>query len=198
VTITDNADDQINLLVFNASADTDADGATGGELICEYSIFNSDSLGTENSAIGAGRSIFVTSTYGYPYPAVPEGVGDAVPESAEFVGGIVRIDVRSDATGCDLIWENQVRSTAVPKLSISDERIYTVALDGSDEGYYFTVVDPDTGDVVASTKVGTSVLHDTLQMAGNMGADKVYWQGTLSGILRIYPARSLVSGKFLE
>ncbi len=97
-----------------------------------------------------------------------------------------------------LIWQNEVRSTAVPKLSISDERIYTVALDGSDEGYYFTVVDPDTGDVVASTKVGTSVLHDTLQMAGNMGADKVYWQGTLSGILRIYPARSLVSGKFLE
>lgn len=196
VTITDNADEQMNLLVFDAGVDSPDRGGRGGELVCQIGAFEPEASGTENSAIAVGNSVFVASTYGYPYPAVPEGAGPAVPETAFFSGGMSRIDVREDRSGCDLIWQNSVRSSAVPKLSVPDELIYTVERQNSNEAdlggtfdtYHFTAIDPFTGDVVRQTGVGKIALQDTLQMAGNIGTDGVFWQGTLSGILRIAPA----------
>lgn len=189
VMITDNADEQINLLVFRAGADS-----SGGEIICRHPLFAAGASGTENSAIGIGRTVIAASTYGYPYPAVPEGAGSAVPESADFRGGMVRVDIRPDASGCELIWENDLKSCAVPKLSIADELIYTVErrsassiLKGGFDSYHFTAVDPESGAVVRQNKMGSTTLRDTLQMAGNIGDDGVYWQGTLSGIARIAP-----------
>ncbi len=189
VTITDNTDEKISLLVFDAGADSD-----GGRLICQHQLFDEGASGTENSAIGFGRSVFVASTYGYPYPAVPEGAGLAVPESAEFKGGVVRIDVRPDESGCDLIWQNDLKSCAVPKLSLADELIYTVErrfaasiFKGAFDSYHFTAVDPDSGAVIRQQEMGSTTLRDTLQMAGNIGAGGVYWQGTLGGITRIAP-----------
>lgn len=189
VTITDNADDEISLLVFDAGGD-----AFGGELICRHRLFGEGSSGSENSAIGIGRSVFVASTYGYPYPAVPEGAGPAVPKTADFKGGMARIDVRLDETGCDLVWENDLRSAAVPKLSIADELIYTVerrkaflSVKGIVDSYHFTAVDAHSGDVEKQKMIGHTILRDTLQMAGNIGDDGVYWQGTLGGVSRIAP-----------
>lgn len=186
VTITDNADNALNLLVMDAD---------DGTVICEQPIFGTGATGTENSAIGIGNSVIVASTYGYPYPAVPEGAGPAVPESADFVGGMVRVDVRQDESGCDLIWENDVRSAAVPKLHTPEELIYTVergaTLGGNStsiiDTYHFTVIDPYTGSLLQQTFLGATTLDDTLQMAGNAGHNGVYWQGTLSGIKRISP-----------
>jgi hypothetical protein len=37
------------------------------------------------------------------------------------------------------------------------------------------------------TRIGSGLFSDTLQMAGNIGINGVYWQGTLSGIVRIAP-----------
>jgi hypothetical protein len=185
VTITDNADGALNLLVFDASKVDSSEGTSSGQLLCQHPVFDENAAGTENSAIGFGASVFVASTYGYPYPALPEGAGESIPPSADFVGGMARIDIRSDRTGCDLIWENDVRSSAVPKLSLEDELIYTIERKGSGHSYYFTAVDPDTGDVPMQKSVGDTMLHNTLQMAGNIGQDGVYWQGTVGGVLRI-------------
>ncbi len=193
VTITDNADEQMSLLVFDADVDAPADGGNGGELVCQLGVFEKDASGTENSAIAFGNSIYVASTYGYPYPAVPEGAGPAVPESADFSGGMARVDVRQDRSGCDLVWQNDLRSSAVPKMSVADELIYTIErrspslidIEGAFDTYHFTVIDSHSGEVLSQIQVGGTLAHDTLQMAGNVGTDGVYWQGTLGGILRI-------------
>ena len=71
VTITDNADRQMSLLVYRAGVESSRSGNDGDRLVCKLPVFGSNASGTENSAIAAGRSIFVASTYGYPYPAVP-------------------------------------------------------------------------------------------------------------------------------
>jgi hypothetical protein len=183
VTLTDNADGRISLIVL----DTD-----DGRLVCKQPIFKAGvNSGTENSAIGIGNTVIVASTYGYPYPQLPEGAGDSIPESADFMGGMVRVDIND----CDgdpsypsgtIVWENSVRSAAVPKLSTADEYIYTVERSTSDN-YYFTVIDSDTGAVMKQTRIGSGLFSDTLQMAGNIGINGVYWQGTLSGIVRIAP-----------
>jgi hypothetical protein len=178
VMITDNADNGISLLVH----DTD-----DGSLICQQPIFASNNSGTENSAIGVGNIAIVASTYGYPYPAYPEGAGDSVPASADFIGGMVRVDVRDDRSGCDIVWQNDVRSSAVPKLHVGEELIYTVERKPGGflfDSFHFSVIDPHSGALLQQTEMGNG---DTLQMAGNCGTDGVYWQGTMFGIQRIAP-----------
>lgn len=186
--ITDNNDVQASLLVYK----TDADEA---ELICKHGLFNPGASGTENSAIGLGQSVFVASTYGYPYPKVPDGVPAANPATADFAGGMVRIDIRPDESGCDLVWQNDLRSSAVPKLSTADNLIYTVERRGLlnkpkaglADSFYFTAVDPQTGATRYQKRIGGGFFSDTLQMAGNIGPDRIYWQGTVGGMVRIAP-----------
>ena len=196
--ITDNADDGISLIVRDAEE---------GRLLCEKKIFTAGiNSGTENSAIGIGNSVIVASTYGYPYPAVPEGAGDSVPKRAGFAGGMVRVDLipceGSDTplcTDCEIVWENQVRSAAVPKLSTADGLIYTVerkSPSGKDnatlfDSYFFTVIDFETGNVLKEKVAGFGFLSDTLQMAGNFGPEGLFWQGTMTGVLRIAPKNSV-------
>jgi hypothetical protein len=183
VMITDNADSRISLIVLDAD---------DGRLVCSQPVFTADlNSGTENSAIGVGNTVIIASTYGYPYPQLPEDAGASVPDIADFIGGMVRVDVL-DCEGdpscepCSVVWENGVRSAAVPKLSTADDLVYTVERTVSDE-FYFTVVDSYTGGVVKQTLIGSGFLSDTLQMAGNIGLMGVYWQGTLSGIFRVTP-----------
>lgn len=180
--ITDNNDVQTSLLVYKTK---------GAELICQYPLFTAGSSGTENSAIGIGASVIVASTYGYPDPKVPDGV----PAKADFAAGMLRIDLHQDESGWDLVWQNSLRSSAVPKLSTADNLIYTVerrglmnkAKSGLADSFYFTALDPETGATLYQKRIGGGFFSDTLQMAGNIGKDRVYCQGTVGGIIRIGP-----------
>jgi len=193
VMITDNADFDISLIIRDTQ---------DGHLVCKQAIFTDlENSGSENSAIGIGNTAIVASTYGYPYPVLPEGAGPSNPERADFVGGMVRVDInecRDDETACspcNIVWENYVRSSAVPKISIADELIYTIERISPSGGnkttifdtYHFTVIDPETGDVLKQNQIGSGLFADTLQMAGNVGKKGVFWQGTLGGIVRIAP-----------
>ncbi|KQX65270.1 hypothetical protein [Streptomyces sp. Root1310] len=186
VAIVDNADTTVHLKVYRTS--------TGAE-ICSVPVLQaSGGPGSENSPVGAGNSIFVAGTYGYPYPAVPDGAGDAVPASADFAGGLTRVDIRADGTGCTQIWDNTLRSAAVPKLSTADHTLHTVLRDPVIPGskgtslldtYRYAQIDAETGLVNRSRSVGTGALYDTLQMAGTVAPDGAYLQGTVTGVLRI-------------
>ena len=110
---------------------------------------------------------------------------------------MVRIDMNECAEPCEpcsIIWETSIRSSAVPKLSTADELIYTVerrAPSGRSyttavDSYYFTVIDFISGEILdKSEKIHFGMFGDTLQIAGNIGKEGVYWQGTLSGVVRI-------------
>lgn len=184
--ITDNAAAQEKLIVL---------AADGGRTVCELPVLAADGSGTENSPVGYGNSVYVADTYGYPYPAVPDGAGDAVPATAPFRGGVTRVDVDADGEGCAVKWTSAVRSAAVPKLSVADGRLYTVertgvidpARTGILDRFDAVSLDSATGRVTGRHHLGTGFLFDTLQMAGNVTAGGVLWQGTVTGILRIAP-----------
>jgi len=184
--ITDNNDLQASLLVYKTES---------ADLICRHPLFEAGASGTENSAIGIGTSVIVASTYGYPYPKVPDGVPAAVPAKADFAAGMVRIDLHQDESGCAMVWQNKLRSAAVPKLSTADNLIYTVerrglmnkAKAGLADSFYFTSIDPETGATLYQKRIGGGFFSDTLQMAGNIGDEQVYWQGTVGGMIRISP-----------
>ncbi|MDG3014682.1 hypothetical protein [Speluncibacter jeojiensis] len=191
--ITDNAVPTENLIVYNS--------ATGSQ-VCTTPAIN----GTENSPIGSGNSVFVASTYGYPYPALPANAGPSRPSGAPITGGMTRIDVNPDGNGCTVKWSNNVRSSAVPRLSVADGKIYTVAREpalgggssgsaaqggfigsvgGAADSYRYTVIDASTGKVDAQQNIGTGAQLDTLQMVGTIAPGKVQYQGTVTGVLRI-------------
>ncbi|MCW2549850.1 MAG: hypothetical protein JWN96_4310, partial [Mycobacterium sp.] len=176
--ITDNAVPRENLLVYSAAT---------GEQVCKVPTVQ----GTENSPIGYGNTVYVAGTYGYPYPAVPADAGTSQPASAPFAGGLTRVDLTSD--GCRVAWNVPVRSSAVPRLSLGDNLLYTMTRelplggDGSSplDLYRYTVIDPATGAIRTSQLVGATSVFDTLQMVGSISRDRVLYQGTLTGILRV-------------
>ncbi|MET0339666.1 MAG: hypothetical protein ABW252_01625 [Polyangiales bacterium] len=184
LTIADDAEPLEQLHVFDARS---------GALHCTVPLPDPTGRGSENSPIGAGSSVWVASTYGYPYPALPAGAGASVPASAPLGGGLTRVDVRDD--GCEVVWTAAVRSAAVPKLSLPDGLIYTVertpiASDGSAgplDAYDLVAFDADSGLLRARHPLGAGALSDTMQLAGTLAPGRVIYQGTLAGILRIAP-----------
>ncbi|MCG6498673.1 hypothetical protein [Kitasatospora sp. A2-31] len=185
LTIVDNAAPTVNLLVHRVS-----DGAQ----ICSVPVLKAGGSGSENSPVAVGSTVFVASTYGYPYPKLPADAGPSVPSSDRFQGGLSRVDVRADGSGCDLVWDNRVRSAAVPRLSTADGLIHTVLRNPVIPGttatsvldpYYYAEVDPRTGEVVRTRYTGAGFLFDTLQMVGSIAPGGVVYQGTTTGVLRI-------------
>lgn len=179
LTIVDSADTYVNLLVYRSST---------GEMVCSQPVLTQGGPGSENSPIGVGNSVFVASTYGYPYPTVPAGAGPSVPATAPFTGGMTRVDV--DGTGCRTVWDNNARSSAVPHLSIADGNLYTVVRQGPEstsllDGFAFAVIDPQTGAVLATRDLPGTAANDTLQMSALITSAGDYLQGTLSGVMRV-------------
>ena len=177
VTILDNADMQEHLLVFNSSS---------GSRVCSVAVLAPDGSGSENSPIGYGNRVYVADTYGYQYPAYPEGAGASRPVTAQFDGGLARVDVSS--SGCSVKWTRPIRSASVPKLSRADGLIYTTtqtAVDAFTARFTFAVIDGDDGTVVSTTPFGTGRQYDPIQQAGAISHDGAYYQGVLTGLVRI-------------
>lgn len=179
--IIDNADPEVHLIVVRAK------GPKAGEILCSPTVFMSGGPGSENSPIGWGRSVVAASTYGYEYPRLPDGAGVSKPDKAEFVGGLTRVDVSDDAKSCDVVWDSNLRSMAVPHLSTADDQIVTISQPELGGSYSYAVVDFDSGITTAEIDLGEAA-RDPIQLAGTIGPSRVLWQGTVGTVLRISPA----------
>lgn len=180
--ITDNAAPEENLVVL--------DSRTGAPVCTAPTGLH----GTELSPVAAGRSVYLASTYGYPYPALPDGAGASQPLTAPFTGGMARIDVRSN--GCATVWHNEERSAAVPRLSTADGKLYTITrrkpLGGARgstvfDRYDATALNARTGKGLAAHKIGSGFFSDTLQMVGTVVPGGVQYQGTVNGVVSVRP-----------
>jgi hypothetical protein len=180
VTIVDNAEPQVHALVYQSGT---------GTLICQQTVLTQGGPGSENSPIGVGNSMFIASTYGYPYPAVPPGAGPAVPATAPFVGGMTRVDIDNPGPGCHTVWENKVRSAALPHLSTGDGLIYTVTRIGFDQTtpldvFAYSVIDPNTGRLLHQQPKSATLLSDPIQTASMVLMGNKIMQGNITGLGR--------------
>ncbi|MEP9363719.1 hypothetical protein ABLE68_12190 [Nocardioides sp. CN2-186] len=176
VAITDNARPREHLIVYRTHS---------GRTVCSTPIFGADNSGTENSPIGWRNQVYVASTYGYPYPATPDGAGDADPATADFVGGMERFQV-SDGH-CRLVWSKPISSAAVPRLSTGEGVIYTVTRSAG-LAYQLARISPRSGKVLSETPLGIGPTADTLQMVGTILPDGTLLQGSLSGLSVVRPS----------
>lgn len=179
LTIVDNASPFVHALVYQSGT---------GNPVCQLPVLTQGGPGSENSPIGVGSTMFIASTYGYPYPTVPPNAGPAIPPSAPFVGGMTRVDV--DNPGCHTVWDSKIRSAALPHLSIADGLIYTITRIGFDnttpvDGFAFAVLDPNTGNVLLQQPKSVSILSDPIQTATMVLMDNKIMQGNITGLGRI-------------
>ncbi|MEU6135050.1 hypothetical protein [Nocardioides sp. NPDC047086] len=177
VVITDNAAPRENLLVYRAR---------DGREVCRLPILTEESSGTENSPVAWGSSGYIASSYGYPYPAqATEDAGESVPATADFAGGMERIDVDERSGTCESVWRNEVPSAAVPRLSRGEDVLYTVTRRGSGLTWRLARIDPADGTILSETFLGLGPLANTLQMVGTILPDGTLLQGTLSGLVAV-------------
>ena len=155
VAIADDGDPFTNIVVYQRSASIEGD-----RLICKVPLFEQGKSATENSLLVYGNAMVVQNDYGHIY------TGNALKTSP----GIMRVDVRDDRSGCDVVWHNETfLSQSLPRLSTETGLLYfyTFQKQKTEDffgGWYLSAVDWETGLPLWDRLIGrgTGSMIDTL------------------------------------
>ncbi len=182
VAITDNADPQMNVVVY----DTATGLAQGDRQICKVPVFAKGRSATDNSLIALGHSLFVENNYGYNLLTATNG------RSSE--PGLARIDVFADRTGCELKWQNhQIRIPSVVSKGTAAGAIISYTKENSVWGvdaWYFTALDARTGEVMWRVRAGSGPMVNNHYAATYLGQNGSIYTGVTGGIVALVPARA--------
>jgi hypothetical protein len=132
----------------------------GDRVVCKVPLFEEARSATENSLMVYCDAMVVQNDYGH----VVEG------SAMETSPGVMRIDVREDRSGCDVVWYNEsMISHSLPRLSTATGLLYfyTFKKQARDDffgGWYLTAVDFDTGQELWDRLIspGTGTIIDPL------------------------------------
>ena len=159
VAITDNADPQMNVMVYKSDKDADSPRVVG-----QVPVFTNFKSDTENSLIGLGSSFIVENNYGYT--ALPND-----PPKETTTPGLASVKL-TETPGMEtfsLNWNNPTISipSLVTKASVVDGLIYSYSMEVVDgvSQWYFSVVDFNTGELYFQQFVGKGEEHDNYYAA---------------------------------
>ena len=132
----------------------------GDRVVCRVNLFEEAKSATENSLMVYGNAMVVQNDYGHVFE------GNAMETSP----GVMRIDVREDRSGCDVVWYNKTMiSHSLPRLSTATGLLYfyTFKKQAADDffgGWYLTAVDFATGEELWDRLIspGTGTIIDPL------------------------------------
>ena len=179
VAITDNAD-PMNVVVYRRAPSTDS-----SRTVCVQPVFEQGASATDNSLIGAGRSLIVENNYGYSGPTSTQGGKTTTP-------GLERVDLDADGTGCRSVWRSQeVAPTVVPKLSAANGIVYTYTKDPQPDGqdaWYLTALDFHTGKTLYKRLGGEGLGHNNNYAPVTLGPDGTAYVGVLGGLIGLRDA----------
>lgn len=176
VTITDNADPRMHVLVYHR-----AKQVTGARLHCAVPVFATNTS-NEQSLIATDRSIVVPNNFGYSSE-------EATMHGKTTTPGIARIDV--EPYGCRTVWTNEEVSapTVVNKMSLANGLIYSYTKPkgpANTDPWYFTALDFESGQVVYSKLTGLGVLFNNHYAPVYLGPDgKTVYAGVIGGLVAI-------------
>jgi hypothetical protein len=179
VAIADNADPQINILVYRREMNF-----TGQRLICRVPVFEAGLSATDNSLIGVGNSLIVENNYGYDlFTNMMFGRTGA--------GGVARVDFSEETGKGEVIWHNPIISqTTVPKVSLEKGLVYVYAKDPSAgwgiDAYYLSAIDFATGETKFEILAGTGVSYDNNWAPVTLGLDNSAYVGVLRGLVKVF------------
>ncbi|MEU8895353.1 hypothetical protein [Nocardia sp. NPDC048505] len=178
VAITDNSD-PMHVVVYRTAPDA------AQRQVCSVPVFAKGASNTENSLIGAGRSLIVENNYGYTGP-------DATMLGATTTPGFARVDLDDDGNGCHLVWTNTTEAapSVVPKLSLATGLIYTYTKGTqATDPWYWTALDYRTGELVWKRLSGSGVGFNNNYAGIALGPDGTAYLGTLGGLVSLRDGR---------
>ena len=179
VAIADDGDPFTNIVVYQKSASIE-----GERLICKVPLFGRGKSATENSLLVYGNAMVVQNDYGHVY------TGNALKTSP----GIMRVDVREDRSGCDVVWHNETfLSQSLPRLSTETGLLYfyTFQKQKAEDffgGWYLSAVDWQTGEPLWDRLIGrgTGSMIDTLSSVTApivLGPNGAAYAGIRTGVI---------------
>ena len=176
VGITDNADDRVNLVVYDRLT---------GETIVTEPLFESGHSVSENSLIAHGRSFIVENNYSDTGAGFLESNPTSYP-------GITRFDMNEDCTGGAVVWESdEAAATVVPKLSAGNGLVYVYTRVQNDDipdcavAWYFTALDFETGETVYKVLTGTGRNWNNSYGPITIGPNGTAYVGVFNGLVSI-------------
>lgn len=176
VTITDNADSQINLLVYRRSAEHN-------RLVCKQPLFSPGQSATDNSMIAFGNAVLVENNAGF---SSVHGINDwsAIP------GGVERIDVNGDQNSCTTVWRSPIKApSSVPKLAAASGvayfYAYTLALNG-EQLWSLVGLDVASGEKVIELPTGSGPAYNNNWAPTMIAADGTVYVGTSRGVVALW------------
>lgn len=179
VSITDNADPRMNVLVY----DTSPELAQSEREVCRVPVFAAGKSATDNSLIAMGRSLFVENNYGYNLLTATNG------RSSE--PGMTRIDVAEDGSACDVVWENtEVRIPSVVSKGSTEGVLVSYTRDESIWGidaWYFTALDASTGKIMWRVRSGSGPMVNNHYAATYLGPQGAIYTGATGGLVALVP-----------
>lgn len=155
VAIADDGHPFTHVMVYQRSEQIEGD-----RIVCQVPLFEEGRSATENSLMVYGDAMVVQNDYGHVFE------GNALETSP----GVMRIDVREDRSGCDVVWYNETLiSQSLPRLSTATGLLYfyTFKKQEADDffgGWYLTALDLGTGKELWDRLIspGTGTLVDPL------------------------------------
>lgn len=181
LTFADNADGRINIVVLRRS---------DGSPVCKVPVFKEGASATDNSMIGWGNSILLENNAGFT-SAHEQTDWDAV------TGGVVRVDVRGDESGCDVVWTSPLKvPSVVGKLSagngIAYYYSYTVGRDAKGRqvpDWALVGLDFKTGREVIRIPTGRGKAWDNNWASLSIAPDGTLYGGTTQGLFQVRSRR---------
>ena len=132
----------------------------GDRVVSRIPLFEMNKSATENSLMVYGNAMIVQNDYGHDFK------GNALKTSP----GVMRVDVREDRSGSDVVWYNKdMLSLSLPRLSTATGLLYFYTFKKQQPndffgGWYLTAVNFETGEVIWDRLIspGTGTIIDPL------------------------------------
>lgn len=177
VGITDNADPRLHLLVYRRQAQVH-----GKRLVCSMPLFKPGASATDNAMVGFGNTLIVENNHGYTSAFEQEDWNGVT-------GGIWRVDVLPDGSGCKVVWKSSEKApSVVPKLSMATGLVYYYTfkqLKSGENAWYLMALDFATGATRFKILTGVGSPYDNNWSPITLGPEGTAYVGTYKGMVAI-------------
>jgi hypothetical protein len=187
VAITDNADNQVNVLVYRQGAL----GAGQSRLACSVPLFAPGTSANDIGLVGAEADgedgiIALDDYHAPPFVGAPADVNGSFNDVGGMAPGVEKLTV-VPGSGCQVSWTVPVRIKSVPTLSTATGLVYGYLQDAdlANRGlyvWYFVALDYRTGTVVWKIRSGAGGTFNDDYKAAAIGPDGTLYQGVLGGV----------------
>ncbi|KAK7408270.1 hypothetical protein QQX98_009583 [Neonectria punicea] len=194
VAMTDNADVQVNLVVYRQVEDYEKNvPKAGSSFVCKVPVFQPNASANENAMVGYfdGTTYSVVINNNFNAPEM-QSLGDMADINGDFNNmaplacRITRVDISEDGD-CKVRWTLPVRSTSVLSLSTANGLVYSYTQDeelAADGEYvwYFTAIDFRTGELAWRVRAGAGGNYNNNVAPTQMSPNGGIYQVVLGGV----------------